>query len=142
MARLLPQYQRDEVVFRQLAERRRIHRILESTPLPFVNQNPHRRRAQATKSVVLNPLCPATTESDADTLPGLLHNREDGCVVCPFSDIPDLLERFKNAPRKQLIAVQGGDPPLSDPCEALSRHGYLGIEGQVVGTIADWMTAK
>jgi pimeloyl-ACP methyl ester carboxylesterase len=72
----------------------------------------------------------------------IVHNRDDGCVICPFSAAPDLLERFKNAPRKQLIAVQGGDMPMSEPCEALSRHGYLGIEDQVVAAIADWITAK
>jgi pimeloyl-ACP methyl ester carboxylesterase len=72
----------------------------------------------------------------------LVHNREDGCIICPFSDVPDLLERFKNAPRKELIAVQGGDTPRSEPCEALSRHGYLGIEDKVVATIADWIVAK
>ena len=72
----------------------------------------------------------------------IVHNREDGCVICPFSDTSDLLARFKNAPRKQLIAVQGGAPPISEPCEALSRHGYLGIEDQVVAAIADWITAK
>jgi hypothetical protein len=72
----------------------------------------------------------------------IVHNREDGCVVCPFSDIPDLLGRFKNAPRKQLIAFQGGDPPITDACEALSRHGYLGIETQVVAAIAEWIKAK
>ncbi|HEX3498811.1 MAG TPA: alpha/beta hydrolase [Stellaceae bacterium] len=72
----------------------------------------------------------------------IVHNREDGCVVCPFSDVPDLLERFKNVPRKQLIAFQGGDPPMSEPCEALSRHGYLGIEDKVVAAITDWITAK
>jgi hypothetical protein len=71
-----------------------------------------------------------------------VHNREDGCVVCPFIDIPDLLGRFKNAPRKQLIAFQGGDPPITDACEALSRHGYLGIETQVVAAIAEWIKAK
>lgn len=72
----------------------------------------------------------------------IVHNREDGCIICPFSDVPDLLERFKNAPRKQLIAVQGGDLPKSEPCEALSRHGYLGIEDKVVAAIADWITVK
>jgi len=77
------------------------------------------------------------------TIPTLLvHNREDGCVVCPFSNIPDLLGRFKNAPRKQLITFQGGDPPITDACEALSRHGYLGLESQVVEAIAEWIKAK
>jgi pimeloyl-ACP methyl ester carboxylesterase len=72
----------------------------------------------------------------------LVHNRDDGCVVCPFSDIPDLLSRFKNAPRKALIAFEGGDPPITQPCEALSRHGYLGIEDKVVIAIADWINQR
>jgi len=72
----------------------------------------------------------------------IVHNREDGCVVCPYSDIPDLLARFKNAPRSELIAFQGGAEPISEPCEALSRHGYLGIEDKVVAAIADWIKAK
>ena len=71
----------------------------------------------------------------------IVHNREDGCVVCPYSDIPDLLARFNNAPRKELIAFQGGAPPITEPCEALSRHGYLGIEDKVVAAIADWIKA-
>jgi hypothetical protein len=70
----------------------------------------------------------------------LVHNRDDACGVCPFSDIPDLLSRFKNAPRKELIAFAGGDPSISQACEALSRHGYLGIEDKVVTAIADWVT--
>jgi pimeloyl-ACP methyl ester carboxylesterase len=77
------------------------------------------------------------------TIPTLLvHNRDDACVVCPYSDVPDLLARFTGAPRKQLIAVEGGAMTMSDPCEALSRHGYIGIEDQVVAAIAEWITAK
>lgn len=72
----------------------------------------------------------------------IVHNREDGCVVCPFSGVPDLLRRFKNAPRKQLITFRGGDPPITDACEALSRHGYLGLESQVVAAIAEWIKVK
>ncbi len=72
----------------------------------------------------------------------IIHNRDDGCHVCPFGDTAELLSRFSSAPRKQLIAYEGGAPPISEPCEALSRHGYIGIEDQVVATIADWITAK
>jgi pimeloyl-ACP methyl ester carboxylesterase len=72
----------------------------------------------------------------------IVHNRDDGCVVCPFGQASELLSRFTAAPRKQLIAFEGGAPPISDPCEALSRHGYIGIEDKVVAAIADWITAK
>jgi pimeloyl-ACP methyl ester carboxylesterase len=68
-----------------------------------------------------------------------VHNKEDACVVCPFSAVPSLVDRFSHARKKELIAVSGGSPPQSDPCEALSRHGYLGIEDEVVGDIARWI---
>ena len=68
-----------------------------------------------------------------------VHNKEDGCAVCPFSAVPNEMARFTHAPRKELIAVSGGSEPLSDPCEALSRHGYIGIEDEVVAKIAGWI---
>jgi hypothetical protein len=82
----------------------------------------------------------ALVDVDQIVIPTLVvHNKEDGCPICPFSIVPSFVERFTRAPRKELIAVSGGDPPQSDPCEALSRHGYLGIEGEVVGDIARWI---
>ena len=69
----------------------------------------------------------------------VVHNKEDACGLCPFSEVPSFVERFTHAPRKELIAVSGGDTPLSDPCEALSRHGYLGIEDEVVGDVVRWI---
>src|SRR5947207_3032723 len=76
----------------------------------------------------------------AITLPTLfVHNKEDGCVAATFGGVASLMEQFKRAPRKELIAVSGGSPPQSDPCQAFSRHGYLGIEDEVVGDIARWI---
>lgn len=46
---------------------------------------------------------------------------------------------MSNSPRKKVLIVEGGDPPKSDPCEALSQHGFLGIEKQVVAAIADFI---
>jgi hypothetical protein len=74
------------------------------------------------------------------TLPTLfVHNKDDDCALCPFGAVPALMARFTNTPRKQLIAVSGGKPPESDACEALSRHGYFGIEDEVVSAIAAWI---
>jgi pimeloyl-ACP methyl ester carboxylesterase len=82
----------------------------------------------------------ALVDVDQIAIPTLVvHNKEDGCPLCPFSTVASFLERFTHAPRKALIAVSGGDPPQSDPCEALSRHGYLGIEDEVVADIARWI---
>jgi hypothetical protein len=87
-------------------------------------------------------LAPIQSSVDVGTIavPTLfVHNRDDACMACPFSAVPALMARFTRAPRKELIAVSGGSTPLSDPCEALSRHGYIGIEDEVVGKIAAWI---
>jgi hypothetical protein len=68
-----------------------------------------------------------------------VHNKDDGCAVCPFSAVPGEMAHFTHAPRKELIAISGGSEPQSDPCEALSRHGYIGIEDEVVAKIAGWI---
>jgi pimeloyl-ACP methyl ester carboxylesterase len=82
----------------------------------------------------------STVDVASITVPTLfVHNQDDACMACPFSAVPALMARFTHAPRKELIAVSGGSTPLSDPCEALSRHGYIGIEDEVVGKIAAWI---
>ena len=68
-----------------------------------------------------------------------VHNKEDACPICPFDAIHSLMDRFARAPRKELIAVSGGSPPQSAPCAPLSRHGYFGIESEVVGDIVRWI---
>jgi hypothetical protein len=71
-----------------------------------------------------------------------VHNRDDACRFCPYSDVPELMSRFTQTPRKELITFEGGDPTRSDPCEALSRHGYIGLEPKVVAAISGWIKAK
>ena len=79
----------------------------------------------------------------AIALPTLfVHNKEDGCVAATFGGAAPLMEQFKRAPRKELIAVSGGSPPQGDPCEPMSRHGYIGIEDEVVGDIARWIKSS
>jgi hypothetical protein len=81
-----------------------------------------------------------TVDVASITVPTLfLHNREDGCSVSNFGGVTGLMNAFTQVPKRDLIVVEGGSPPQSDPCEALSRHGYLGIEDQVVTAIAHWI---
>jgi pimeloyl-ACP methyl ester carboxylesterase len=82
----------------------------------------------------------ATVDVGAISVPTLfVHNKEDACPLCPFDAVPRLMAGFTRAPKKQLIAVSGGSPPESAPCEALARHGYFGIEDEVVGDIVRWI---
>lgn len=68
----------------------------------------------------------------------LVHNRDDGCRESPFDDAALGLNRLTGAPAKEAIAVSGGKQ-RSGPCEALSPHGYYGIEDQVVPLVAAWI---
>jgi len=70
----------------------------------------------------------------------VVHHQQDGCKLCAFSEALALMEKFAAAPRKELIAVSGG-VSKGDPCEAWAYHGFNGLETEVVGRIADWITA-
>jgi pimeloyl-ACP methyl ester carboxylesterase len=69
----------------------------------------------------------------------IVHHRSDGCRVTPAADVGALREKLTGAPRTEVMMFSGGDPPRSDACEALSEHGFLGIEAQVVEAIAAWI---
>jgi len=71
----------------------------------------------------------------------VVHHRHDGCAFTPYGAVSWLMSRLKNAPRKELLTFDGGDPPRSGPCDALAAHGYLGIDAEVVKAIADWIKA-
>jgi pimeloyl-ACP methyl ester carboxylesterase len=70
----------------------------------------------------------------------VVHHQQDGCKLCPFGEAPALMEKFTAAPRKELVAVTGGTSQ-GDACEAWAHHGYNGVESEVVGRIAAWITS-
>lgn len=79
---------------------------------------------------------PGLSGFDFSTIPSPLlfvHHVDDGCSVTPYSSAKRLSDRFP------LVSVSGGMPPQSDPCEAMSAHGYLGKEPETVEAIAKWM---
>jgi pimeloyl-ACP methyl ester carboxylesterase len=83
----------------------------------------------------------AVTPLDQVRVPTLVvHNRDDGCAESPFSLAANGVAALRGAPVKALIAVSGGIS-RSAPCQALSPHGYYGIEDQVVPPIVAWIEA-
>ena len=62
-----------------------------------------------------------------------VHHVDDGCATTPYSGTQRLADRYP------VIAVSGGPPPQSKPCEAMSAHGFLGREADTVDAIARWM---
>jgi len=66
----------------------------------------------------------------------LVHHQDDGCYVSPYRGVRGLAERFP------LITVSAGLPARSDPCQALSPHGFIGQEAKTMEAIAAWMQGK
>jgi hypothetical protein len=81
-------------------------------------------------------------EIEAIRVPVLLvaHERDE-CRETPPAGTRRIAERLINASAVKVNPVKGGDPPRSKPCEALSPHGFLGVEGEVVHQIAAFIKA-
>lgn len=75
------------------------------------------------------------------TIPVLVvHHEQDGCKLCAFSDMPQLMGKLAKTPKAELISMTGGQDQ-GDPCEAMAYHGYNGIEADVIGKISRWIVA-
>jgi len=77
------------------------------------------------------------------TVPVLIvHHRKDACEETPPARVEDLKGKFKKARTVELKWIEGGLPPKSGPCQALSAHGFYGVEGEAVLSIAEFVKAN
>jgi pimeloyl-ACP methyl ester carboxylesterase len=77
------------------------------------------------------------------TVPSLIvSHRRDGCDITPAADAPKLKARLTASKPVEIMLLDGGSPPQSAPCEAMAQHGFLGIEGEAVATIARFIKAN
>ena len=72
----------------------------------------------------------------------VVSHRHDGCDVTPAIDAQRLRKQLAGARKVGVVLLDGGDLPQSEPCEAESQHGFLGIEPEVVRTIANFITSR
>lgn len=72
----------------------------------------------------------------------IVSHTKDGCDITPAGDAPKLRNRLTNAKRVEVVLLNGGEPPRSDPCQAMSHHGFLGIEGEAVDAMAKFIAAN
>lgn len=68
----------------------------------------------------------------------IISNSEDACNQSPSAGSELIKAKLTNSPRAVIKYVSGGDNPRSGPCEALSRHGFLGIENEVVDEMVNF----
>jgi len=69
----------------------------------------------------------------------LVHHADDACKACSPNEVRWISEHLTGTPVRQTRFMQGGDRPEGDPCGALHRHGYIGIEAETVRVITDWI---
>jgi len=71
----------------------------------------------------------------------VVHHEQDGCALCAFAEVPKLMAKLANSPRKELLTFKGGENK-GDPCEAMAYHGFNGLEREVVQQTAAWILAR
>lgn len=70
----------------------------------------------------------------------ILHHAGDACPNSPPDDARNLPQAFSASSRVQFIELRGGEAGTPDArCGGRSHHGFLGMEDEVVGRIADWI---
>lgn len=83
----------------------------------------------------------ASAEPAAIAVPVLVvANSGDTCPATPPGDAQGLLASMPASPRKEVILFESS-AIRSAPCDALSPHGYMGIEASVIQRIAAWIAA-
>ena len=71
----------------------------------------------------------------------LLGHAHDRCAYT--ADMARTFVRLlKGASRVDVVVLSGGEEGTGDPCGPRSHHGFLGIDEEVVRTIADWLRAR
>lgn len=65
-----------------------------------------------------------------------VHHVDDECRYTPYRSAKG------QEPRFALVTISGGEPARSEPCGALSTHGFLGKEQETVEEIVKWMLKK
>ena len=69
----------------------------------------------------------------------VMWHEADACSETPPSDAPKLATALTASSKVTVKTLSGGAPPRSGPCDALSPHGFLGIEDQAAATILAWI---
>lgn len=71
----------------------------------------------------------------------IVHNQNDGCDLSPFGQTEAFKARLTASSSVTFLPVSGGRSQ-SAPCQAMSPHGYLGIEDQVVPRMIAWIKSR
>jgi len=80
--------------------------------------------------------------TDIDDSVLIIHHLYDECRATPIQGAFELKKRLTESPRVDLVVVTGGSPAASSACNALSSHGFHGVEKPVIQVMKDWIAGK
>jgi len=69
----------------------------------------------------------------------IVYHRADACSITPPADGEKIKSKLKRSPKVELAMVDGGKPAKSEPCKALSAHGFFGVEWKAVDKIVSFI---
>jgi pimeloyl-ACP methyl ester carboxylesterase len=72
----------------------------------------------------------------------VLSHRDDGCHMSPPAGARALEGLLAAAKPVVVETIEGGLPPQSEPCQAMSAHGYLGVEREAVDAITRFVRTR
>jgi hypothetical protein len=72
----------------------------------------------------------------------IVAHEKDGCFVTPPSGSETIKKGLINAQKVEVKYFSGGKYPLTSACDALSEHGFFGIEKEVVSYIANFIKSN
>lgn len=76
------------------------------------------------------------------TIPTLIMSHaEDTCDITPPEGSTKLRDKLQNAKPVEVTLLNGGEPNTAESCDAMSRHGFAGVEDEAVDRIAKFITA-
>jgi pimeloyl-ACP methyl ester carboxylesterase len=83
------------------------------------------------------------------TIPAMIiYHKDDQCPDTPASDAPLIEKGLVQSPKVEVVYMAGGrnEPnpkiPVPQGCQALTNHGFYGIEKQLVSAISDFIKAN
>lgn len=69
----------------------------------------------------------------------LVRSQDDTCPSSVPTGAERIATRLTAAPVKRMLTVSGPAGNAADACGPYAAHGYVGIEEQVLGEVADWI---
>jgi len=69
----------------------------------------------------------------------IIANTDDGCNKTPPEGAKEIADKLINSKKVEVKMYTGGNKPISKPCNAMSYHGFLGIENSVVDFISTFI---